>query len=377
MTRRALVVGAGIGGLAAARMLLEAGFEVKVLERSPDLHPQGAGVSLWPNAVRVLRELGLAEALPRAGEFRADAGLRRWDGRLLAPTDPEAIERRYGEPMLLLQRTTLHDALLTGGIRELVQTDAEATKVSESGGRVQAELRGGESFDADLLIGADGVRSRVRAALLNDGPPRSSGLLAYRAIIDSPPLELGLGEYWGRGRVFGLVPVDGNRLYWFATRRTSGDEPPESDPIPGLLERHRGWAPEIGKVVEATPPQEVMRHDLLDRRPTGRWTGERIALLGDAAHPMLPFLGQGACQALEDAQALGHALLAEADIPAALRTYEARRRKRAARIVTGSRHMGRLAHLRAAPLRAMRDRAMAMTPERVRMRQLDSIVGRP
>ena len=377
MKRRALVVGAGIGGLAAARVLREAGFEVKIFERSPNLHPQGAGVSLWPNAVRVLRELGLAKALPRAGEFRADAGLRRWDGRLLAPTDPAEIERRYGAPMLLLQRTTLHDALLAGGIRELVQTGAEAIQVADSGGRARVELQDGESHEADLLIGADGVHSKVRAGLLNDGAPRPSGLLAYRAIIDSPPLELGLGEYWGRGKVFGLVPVDGGRLYWFATRQTSGGEPAESNPLPGLLERHRGWAPEIAKVIEATPAQEVMRHDLLDRRPSGRWVGQRIGLLGDAAHPMLPFLGQGACQALEDAQALGQALRAEADIPTALRAYEARRRKRAARIVSGSRHMGRLAHMRAAPLRAMRDRAMAMTPERVRLRQLDSIVGRP
>jgi 2-polyprenyl-6-methoxyphenol hydroxylase-like FAD-dependent oxidoreductase len=377
MARRAIVVGAGIGGLAAARVLRNAGFEVRVLERSTDLRPEGAGISLWPNAVRVLRELDLAETLPSAGVFSADSGLRRWDGRLLAPTDPAEIERRYGTPMLLLQRTTLHDALLGDGVRELVQTGAEAIRVSESSARAQVELRSGETFEADLLIGADGVHSKVRTGLLEDGPPRASGLLAYRAIADLPPREVGLGEYWGAGRVFGLVPVDGGRLYWFATRRTSGGEPPEPDPIPSLLERHRGWAPEIGAVLEATAPAEVMRHDLLDRRPSRRWVGERTALLGDAAHPMLPFLGQGACQALEDAQALSQALRNTADLPAALGDYEAQRRRRAARIVIDSRRMGRLAHLRTAPLRALRNRALALTPEAIRMRQLDSIVGTP
>ncbi|HEX3174644.1 MAG TPA: FAD-dependent monooxygenase [Solirubrobacterales bacterium] len=377
MARRAIVVGAGIGGLAAARVLRDAEFEVRVFERAADLRPEGAGVSLWPNAVRVLRGLDLAEKLPSAGVFSADSGLRRWDGRLLAPTDPAEVERRYGAPMLLLQRTTLHEALLADGVGGLIKTGAEAVRVSESDAQAKVELRGGEAFEADLLIGADGVHSKVRAGLLNDGPPRPSGLLAYRAIVDSPPLEIGLGEYWGAGRVFGLVPVDGGRLYWFATRRASPGEPPEPDPIPGLLERHRGWAPEIGAVVEATPPVEVMRHDLLDRRPSLRWVGTRTALLGDAAHPMLPFLGQGACQALEDAQALGQSLRGAADVAAALRDYEARRRRRVARIVVGSRLMGQLAHLRAAPLRALRDRGLALTPEAVRMRQLDSIVGRP
>lgn len=190
-----------------------------------------------------------------------------------------------------------------------------------------------------------------------------------------PEVSASVSEYWGAGRAFGLVPVDGNRLYWFATRRGAAEEAPEPDPIGGLLERHRGWAPEIAKAIEATPAATVLRHPLLDRKPVKRWCGERVALLGDAAHPMLPFIGQGGCQALEDAVALGESLSAAVDISRALRDYEARRRRSAAQAVVLSRRMGWIVHLRGAPLRALRNRAIAMTPESVRMRQLDPIVG--
>jgi 2-polyprenyl-6-methoxyphenol hydroxylase-like FAD-dependent oxidoreductase len=377
MGKQALVVGAGIGGLAVARVLREAGFEVRILERSPEMEPLGAGITLWPNAVRALRAIGVAGQLPEQAPVDAESGLRRWDGKLLAKTDLVSIGRRYGEPLLLLQRGTLQRALLADGIADLIQTGAEAVRATESSGGARVELLDGEPVDADLVVGADGINSAVRASLLGDGPPRYSGLLCYRAIIAMPPLKIGVGEYWGDRRIFGTVPVDDGRLYWFATRLGKAEEPREADPIAGLLERHRGWAPEIRPVLEATPPDTVLRHPLLDRKPGRHWCGERTALLGDAAHPMLPFVGQGGCQALEDAAALGEALRTAADVPAALRAYEAKRRGQAARAVRMSRQMGKLIHLSGVPARAVRNGAIALTPETVRLRPLDPIVGRP
>jgi 2-polyprenyl-6-methoxyphenol hydroxylase-like FAD-dependent oxidoreductase len=377
MAGRAVVVGAGIGGLAAARVLRDDGFEVRVLERNRTLDPLGAGVTLWPNAMRVLRRIGGAEGLPGPASPSADAGIRRWDGKVLARTDLARIADRYGEPVMSLQRSTLHRALLSAGIGDLVETGAEVTRVSERGDRVEVECGRGETLEADLVIGADGIRSTVRAHLLGDGEPRHSGVLAYRSVIEMPPMELGPTEYWGPRRAFGLVPIDGGRLYWFATRLGAEDEPAEPDPIAGLLERHRDWAPEIAAAIEATPPESVLRHALLDRKPARRWCGERVALLGDAAHPMLPYLGQGACQAIEDAEELAAALRGATGIPAGVDDYQRRRARRTARVVSLSRQMGRLIHLRGAAPRALRDRAIALVPESVRLRQLDPIVGRP
>lgn len=377
MEGRALVVGAGIGGLAVARLLRDRGFEVEVLERTSQIAPQGAGITLWPNATKVLRKLGVDDALLKPPMPRLGI-LRRWDGRALVSTDVGELERRHGAPMVCLQRTTLHEALLSDGVGDLVRLGAEVSSIEETPNGVRALARSGERFEADVLIGADGVRSIVRDSLLGDGPPISRGIFAYRAVIDASPgdvgMGLGMGEYWGPGRVFGLAPVDGDRLFWLATKRAPSGEPEEPNPIPALLERHRGWAPEIARVIEATEPEQVIRHELFDRKPAKRWTGERTALLGDAAHPMLPFLGQGACQALEDADMLARLLDSGAPVSAALDKYQRTRRRRVARITLQSRRITRIAHLRSPALRTVRDRAFSLMPERALLHQASRIV---
>jgi 2-polyprenyl-6-methoxyphenol hydroxylase-like FAD-dependent oxidoreductase len=374
VTRRALIVGAGIGGLAAGRALRAAGLDVRIVERAPELEPLGAGISLWPNAVRALADLGVEDVASAGRIPDSDAGIRRWDGRLLARTDPAAIEERYGAPLVLLHRATLHRQLLSDGTRDLVETGVEVVGASERGGTAIATTRAGETLEADLLIGADGIHSTVRAGLLADGGPRDSGLLAYRAITDLPGNGLRLGEYWGAGAIFGLAPVDGERLYWYATARASEVDPGEGELVPQLLRRFGGWAPEIRRAIQATPPESVLRHPLYDRPPTASWTGRATALIGDSAHPMLPFLGQGACQALEDAVVLAEALTESEQVADALGDYEQRRRRRVARIVRQSRRIARLSHLRSRSARAVRDRIMSLTPEGVRLRQLDRIV---
>lgn len=375
-SRRALVIGAGIGGLAVARLLRDADFEVEVLERSRHLTLRGAGIILWPNATRILRRLGLDSDLLKSPAM-SHLRLHRWDGQVLVSTDLSELEQRYGAPMLCVQRTTLLNALLRGGVRNLVRTGTEVASAAETPSGAVAMATGGERFEADVLIGADGVRSAVRASLLADGSPIPTGILAYRGVIDALPFEIGMGEYWGAGKVFGIVPVDNNRLFWLATKRRTFHEPAEPNPIPGLLERHCDWAPEIGQVIKATKPEEVMRHELFDRKPQQRWVGERIALLGDAAHPMLPFLGQGACQALEDAFVLSRLLGSAASVPAALDGYQRNRQRRAARITLKSRRMTQIAHIRGAALRIARDHALPLIPKRIRTYRTDQIINGP
>jgi 2-polyprenyl-6-methoxyphenol hydroxylase-like FAD-dependent oxidoreductase len=365
----AVVVGAGIGGLAAAAALRHAGLDVAVYEQSPSLQPIGAGLTLWPNATRALRALGLQDGM---GAVLEGGGLRRWnDGAILSGMDAGALERRYGAPLVAVHRPELQEALLElAGVP--VRFGERLVEVDPGGA---ARFESGTTAEADLVIAADGIRSAARAGLLGDGPPRYSGITALRAVVDwSEPVPP--GEYWGARAVFGLVPLPRGRLYWFATRLA-----PEGEPHDGTVERERlrtdfaGWAAPIPDVIAATDPAAILRHDLHDRPPTADWSRGRAALLGDAAHPMLPFLGQGACQALEDAVALGGAVRAHGPSPDALAAYAAARAPRAAFVVKRSHTFGRTAHAPGAPLRALRNAVMRATPQRARERELDRVLG--
>ena len=368
------MVGAGIGGLAAAIAAGAAGFQVTVLERADSLQPLGAGLSLWPNAVRSLRSLGAADWIGRGSAPMGDAGIRRGlDGRLIAALSPERVMRRYGDPLVLVHRAQLADALLERVGREGIRLGAEVRSADPSGA---VELASGERLRADAVIGADGIDSAVRGSIAGGGPARYSGAVAYRAVIEWDR-EMPAGEYWGRGEVFGLVPIADGRLYWYAAFREDADtaEPPKGQ-LARLLERFKAWAYPIPELIESTPPADLLRHPLRDRLPDDPWGKGRVTLLGDAAHPMLPFLGQGACCALEDAVELGRSLQANADPERALRDYESRRFGRARFLVRRSRAAARVALMPERFLGAARDRALGWTPEAIRVRQLDRVVGR-
>jgi 2-polyprenyl-6-methoxyphenol hydroxylase-like FAD-dependent oxidoreductase len=356
------IAGAGIGGLAAAVALRRHGVPVVVYERSETLEPIGAGLSLWPNAVLALESLGV-EGLRGGTIPRGGGGVWRWDGRPLAVDEADAIERRYGAPLSLVHRAELQEALLDALGPDSVRLGECVASLDQAEDAVTVRFADGSADTGALLIGADGLRSTVRAALLGPAEPRTSGLVAFRGVVPLASPERG-GEFWGPGGIFGVAPLSGGRTYWYATLAEGDDR--------SLSDVFGGWADPIPEVLRLARDREVLRHPLHDRPPAHRWTAGRVGLLGDAAHPMLPFLGQGACQAIEDAVALGEAVGAHGPTPQALRAYEDARRRRATMLVRRSRVAGRVAHARA---RRLRDAFMSGTPERARHRQLDAALG--
>jgi 2-polyprenyl-6-methoxyphenol hydroxylase-like FAD-dependent oxidoreductase len=357
------LAGAGIGGLTAAVALQQRGVPVVVYDRANELEPVGAGLSLWPNAVLALESLGVTGirggTIPRGG-----AGLYRWNGEPLTTDATETIERRYGAPLVLLHRSELQQSLLAALAPGTVRLGETLESFSQDDEHVALHFADGSRDSCVLLVGADGLRSTVRAQMLGDEPLRASGLVAHRGVValDEPELA---GELWGADGVFGVAPLSYGRVYWYATQH-EGD-------TRDLPEVFGEWAAPVPEILRRST--DVLRHPLYDRPPTRRWTDGRVALLGDAAHPMLPFLGQGACQAIEDAVALAHAVHEHGPVPDALRAYERARRKRAALLVKRSRAAGRVAHMRAPWMRSLRDAVVRHTPDGARYRQLDVAIG--
>ncbi len=360
--RSAIVVGAGIGGLGAGIALRDAGWEVTVLERAREIRPIGAGLSIWPNGVAALRSLGVGAVADDPGVPRSDGALRRSDGSALAEFDRASFERRFGAPLVGVHRGDLLDALL-GALGEPPQTGAEVVEV----GRGSVRLDHGEELTADLIVGADGLRSTVRAWTIGDAEPVDSGIVAWRGVA-SLTGEVPAGEWWGAGCVAGLLPLSAGRTYWYVAYRGAEGDRDE------LRRRAGGFGAPVPEAV-AAGEATALCHRLFDRPPADRWGRGTATLLGDAAHPMLPFLGQGACSALEDAVALAAALDGAEDVEAALAVYEGARRPRTASLVKGSRGAARVALLEHGPLRAIRDFTVAHIPMALRLRQVAAIVG--
>jgi len=343
---KALIAGGGIGGLAAAIGLRRAGWDVEVFERAPALAEVGAGISLWRNALAALDRLGVLGPLLDLGIEGQSGAFRTPDGSILLDMKAGAVDTSRGGVILLLHRAELLDVLLHALGRDAVRTGARLVGFDQDAGGVTARFEDGREARGDLLVGADGLRSTVRAALFGPGPPRYVGYAAWRAVVAFDPSRLAPGETWGRGRRFGQWGMTGGRTYWYAARTVpeGGGDPPEGRKR-GLLDLFAGWHEPIEELIRATDESAILRNDIYDRPPLRRWSEGRVAILGDAAHPMTPDMGQGACQAIEDAVALADVLAGAGpdEVPAALRAFEAFRIPRASRIVRESRNAGAIA----------------------------------
>ena len=351
---RVAIIGGGIGGLTAANALSRAGIEVAVYEAAAELKEIGAGVALHPNAMRVLRAIGVEDKVRQVGGRSQWQVMRNWKtGRIIGKTSRQQQVASFGIQGATVHRADLLDVLAGALPSGLVHLGRRCTQVQPDGDVAAARFADGTEIEADIIVGADGIHSPVRTSLFGPDAPRFTGKICYRSVVRAaavrggPPATDGTQWFGPHGTIV-LYPVRGEELInvvchyddegyrhesWIA--ECSGEE---------VLGRYAGWHQSLLRLFAAA--DTWYKWALYDRDPIPQWTRGRITLLGDAAHPMLPYLGQGACQAIEDGAVLATALTAEAVNPVTgLARYERTRRPRASQVVLAARERGLSNHL--------------------------------
>lgn len=377
-TRRALIIGGGVGGLCAAIALRRKGIEATVYERADMLGDVGAGLLVWANAVRVLGKLGVADAVVREGSVLEHGQVRTSEGRVLAVSEPGELQKTFGVPSVAIHRAALHRALLSALPADAVRLGAVCTAVSQDERGVTARFADGREDRADFLVGADGIRSAVRRHLFPDVALRYSGYIAWRgAVMTREEATIGLSsESWGRGNRFGILRLDADRVYWFATaNRPAGMVRTPNLHKHDLLAIFGNWHHPVRHLIEQTEPQAILYNDIHDIPPMKRWSVGRMTLLGDAAHATTPNLGQGACMAIESAYVLAECVAASGDLPSALVAYEDRRRERTAFITNQSWQIGSVAQWENPVACALRNFVTKTFSSRAMKSQLAQVVG--
>jgi salicylate hydroxylase len=361
---RAIIVGGGIGGLTAAIALRQTGWSVTVIERAEQFGEVGAGVQLGPNATRVLARLGLGEKLDEIAVAPEAVRFLRWadDAVLTEWHIADQMLGRFGARYYTLYRPDLIEVLAAAQPSEDMMLGTEVTDVSATPGGAAVYTADGARLEADLVLGCDGIHSTVRSRAIGDVPARFSGMCAYRAVVPGDGVEQTVRNWLGPHRHLVAYPVGRSGRYLnLVCVDTASDWRTESWTAPGDPEALRnaftGWSPEVTNLL-ARVAGPIYRWALYDREPVSTWLAPAIALLGDACHPMLPFMAQGAAQAIQDAGVLAQCLAVGADLGDALRHYEQLRRPRASRIQRLSWDNNTVYHLTDGPEQRARDDAM-------------------
>jgi len=405
---RIAIIGGGIGGLTAALALRQFGFEPEVFEQAPELLEVGAAIIMWPNAMRILDRLELGDAVRQHGGVVEQTHWLKHNGRLLnqvrlPKTDAPAVALHRAELQKILLHALPQDSIHLGHVFEGWEQPPD---------RIILHLRDRAPLECDVLIGADGLHSRARMQLLDDGPPIDRGYLTWRGVMPYTPKSLTPAtaiEIHGRGQRFGIGPVGLGRIGWWATaNKTNGHVRRQKTPgahsnsdahqlTPNtdgatiraeLLRLFDGWCEPVLELIQETPLTSLVRNVVFDRLPVRRWGEGSMTLLGDAIHPTTPNLGQGGCLAIEDAAVLARCLkkyAADADgadrreavsasqISFALRRFEGLRFKRTAAITRYSRIYGAVGQWERGWAAQMRSLGLSLVPDRVTARLLRGI----
>jgi 2-polyprenyl-6-methoxyphenol hydroxylase-like FAD-dependent oxidoreductase len=384
MTRqrpKAVIVGAGIGGLTLAAALRRVDIDVEIHERAGELRVAGSGLAVMSNAVAALGLLDIDLGLDKRGQVVESFAIRDTRGRLIKWLPLPEVSRELGLPSVSITRTDLHNALLDAIGDTPIHLGAAATGFETDDSGATVHFADGTHARGDVVIGADGFHSALRRQLTGPEEAVDGGYVCWLAVADFRHTKMPAGavaHYWGSGQRFGLIDVGQGQFYWWGTKNLPASEVHDwQGGKAEILAAYDGWADEVLAAIRATPEEDILAVPARDRVFLERWGTGSMTLLGDAAHPMLASLGQGAAMAIEDAVVLARALGKATDLPAALRAYEDRRRERTRAVVGAARAMSDMEQLESPVRRLVRDTRLRLSRKSVLAQQQKAVLTFP
>ncbi len=372
---RITIIGGGIAGLTCAIALKQAGFQPEIVEAAPNISAVGAGLVLAANAMKALKHISIEEDVVNKGRLLPAFSIYDSGGKVIMRTDSISLSQKYGVDNFAIHRADLHSLLLSKTNDLIVNTNRQAVDFIQKPDSVIIHFKDGTQLETDFLIVADGIHSAIRQKLIPNSLPRYAGYTCWRAVIESSNLKITeTSETWGTEGRFGIVPLKENKIYWFACiNAPEKDEKMKKFTISDLRIHFKHFHPTIPDVLWETPNEALIHNDILDIKPLSQFAHGRIVLIGDAAHATTPNLGQGACQAIEDAVILGEMMKKNADIRTAFLQFEQKRLGRTRYIVNTSRRLGELAQTSNSFAASLRNFFFRLIPESVSRQQFKKL----
>lgn len=356
MEKKIAIIGGGIAGLTFSLCLQQKNYSFHIFEKKSDINEIGAGISVFPNALKVLKSIGLIDEVLASSGAMKTMHLRTNSGKFLLST-----ESNYDLPTICMHRADLHRILLKHSKAE-IHTGHELSEIKQKeDGRIELLFTNGNTFEADMIVGADGINSIVRNYVIGDGKPTYQGYNCWRGVVRSD-FETGYGsETYGLGKRVGIVPIKDGYYAWWATVNEDQNETDDTEGVKNKLKRHFGnWHHPIPELMAAT--ENILKNSISDRPITRGWHKGNVVLLGDAAHPTTPNLGQGGCMAMEGAYLLARCIEQYGITKKAFERYESLQFPRAKQIVEGALQLGKIGQLENPILASIRNFLFWITP---------------
>ncbi len=380
MNHPVLIVGGGIAGLTTALALQQLHIDFLVLEAVPEIKTVGAGISLAGNAMRVMKRLGLANAIKHNGHLISSMLIQDEHGSTLSVMDAAKLSSEYELDNVAIHRSALHQVLLKAISQNKILTNNKVTDYTEGDNFVEVVLQNGNRISGSCILVADGIHSSIRKKLLPQSQIRYSGYTCWRGIAENTwGIEKVAVEKWGTAGRFGYVPIGDNKVYWFACKNApQKNEQMQTMTLAQLAENFRNYSHPVPEIIRQTPASELIWGDIIDLKPISRYAFNKVVLLGDAAHATTPNMGQGACMGIEDAWLIATLLQQHANnLTEAFRLFEAQRLKRTHYIVNTSYRLGKIAQWENRILTKLRNTAFRLVPASVNEKQVIKLLDIP